>query len=65
VAARRVRQAVPPAKEDLPWPTDAAARNEKFSALFSKAGFNVVENPFILMEFVVAPHGTLVVWTTN
>jgi hypothetical protein len=28
----------------------------KFSALFSKAGFNVVKSAAILMEFVAAPH---------
>jgi uncharacterized protein Yka (UPF0111/DUF47 family) len=31
-------------------------RNEKFSAIFSKAGFNVVASAAILMEFVAAPH---------
>jgi hypothetical protein len=31
-------------------------RNEKFFALFSKAGSNVVESAAILMEFVAAPH---------
>jgi uncharacterized protein Yka (UPF0111/DUF47 family) len=31
-------------------------RNGKFSAIFIKAGFNVVESAAILMEFVAAPH---------
>ena len=31
-------------------------RTEKFSTLFSKAGFNVVESAAILMKFVAAPH---------